>query len=86
MLFGKLALVTGGGSGIGRAVCASLALEGAKVVVADVNKDMALNTLRSLPSEYSVGLRLCSIFWLRQAAELFVLQSFDPHNSEVDRN
>ncbi|XP_064455451.1 estradiol 17-beta-dehydrogenase 8-like [Ornithodoros turicata] len=51
MLGGRLGLVTGGGSGIGRAVCAALAMDGARVVIADVNKQMALNTLKTLPNE-----------------------------------
>jgi len=34
---GKVAIVTGGGSGMGRAGAGSLAAEGAKVVVADIN-------------------------------------------------
>ena len=37
VLSGRLALVTGGGSGIGRAVGQVLARDNAKVVVADLN-------------------------------------------------
>ncbi len=41
---GKIALVTGGGSGLGRAISLMLAKEGAKVVVTDINKESAADT------------------------------------------
>ncbi|XP_076069282.1 (3R)-3-hydroxyacyl-CoA dehydrogenase-like [Oratosquilla oratoria] len=45
---GKLALVTGGASGIGRAVCLQLAREGARVAVADINVAGAEETIAML--------------------------------------
>ncbi|CAN7942781.1 unnamed protein product [Ixodes hexagonus] len=46
---GRLALVTGGGSGIGRSVCQALAKEGTRVIVADINLNEAAATVASLP-------------------------------------
>ena len=44
MLEGKIALVTGGGRGIGRAICEALADAGANVAVADLRSDEAAET------------------------------------------
>lgn len=44
-LEGKVALVSGGASGIGRASCETLAREGAQVLVADINEQGARQTV-----------------------------------------
>ena len=46
LLSDKIGLVTGGGMGIGRAVCLAYAREGAKVVVADFNPEGGAETVQ----------------------------------------
>ncbi len=45
ILKGKKIIVTGGASGIGRAVCVIAAREGADIVIADINPKMAEETV-----------------------------------------
>jgi 3-oxoacyl-[acyl-carrier protein] reductase len=47
-LEGKAALVTGGGSGIGRAICLAFAREGAKVAVNDIRPESIDETIRAM--------------------------------------
>ena len=47
-LDGKVAIVTGGAAGIGRAICKLFADEGASIVVADIDADGAAETARSI--------------------------------------
>ena len=48
ILEGKVALVTGGGSGIGRATAVIMAREGARVAVSDLSKDQNFEILASI--------------------------------------
>jgi glucose 1-dehydrogenase len=55
-LAGRVAFVTGGGSGIGRAVCVRLAADGAAVVVADVVPETANETAALLEASGTAAL------------------------------
>jgi len=50
-LEGKVALVTGGGAGIGKATCLNMARHGAKIVVVDLNADSAKQTVEAIKKE-----------------------------------
>jgi dihydroanticapsin dehydrogenase len=52
-LEGKLAVITGAATGIGRATAQLFVQEGARVVIADINEDEAQKTLDSLNGENS---------------------------------
>ena len=49
-LDGKVAIVTGGGSGFGAGICAKFVAEGARVIVADINLQAALDVVARLGS------------------------------------
>jgi len=51
-LEGKVAIVTGGAAGVGKAICEGLAEVGAKVVVADVNKQGAQQAAAELKDKF----------------------------------
>ena len=64
-LTGRTAIVTGGGSGIGRACCRKLAEYGAEVVAADINPEGAQKTADALKAEgkkaYAVSLNVADL-------------------------
>jgi NAD(P)-dependent dehydrogenase (short-subunit alcohol dehydrogenase family) len=57
-LYGKVALITGGDSGIGRAVAVLFAQEGANVAIAYLNEEKDANETKRLVEEYSECLLL----------------------------
>lgn len=57
-LSGRIAIVTGGASGIGRACAFALARVGGSVVVADINADGANEVVRELVAQGGAGLAL----------------------------
>ena len=50
---GKVALITGGGSGIGEATALRMHEEGAKIVVVDINRDNALKVAENINAKAS---------------------------------
>ena len=58
----KVALITGAGSGIGRAMACLFALEGAKVLVVDYNETTARKTVQTIEEAGGkAGLYLCNV-------------------------
>lgn len=53
---GKIAVVTGGGSGIGRATAELLADQGARVAIVDRDEERALAAARAIGSDQAIGL------------------------------
>jgi 2-hydroxycyclohexanecarboxyl-CoA dehydrogenase len=51
----RVAVVTGGGSGMGRAICRHLVQQGRKVAVLDINGDTALEVAKDLEGEGSTA-------------------------------
>jgi NAD(P)-dependent dehydrogenase (short-subunit alcohol dehydrogenase family) len=77
-LAGRTALVTGGGSGIGRAISRLFAAEGARVAVLDVDRDGAERTVRDAAGE--VEFFPCDVRSQAEVGEVFdrVAARFSP--------
>ena len=57
-LIAKTALITGGGRGIGEAICRAFAGQGARVAVADIDPATADATLRDLPGDEGLAVEM----------------------------
>ena len=55
---GKLAVVTGGGTGMGRDLCVQLAREGCHIAMCDVSLENMLETKKICESEAPAGTRI----------------------------
>jgi NAD(P)-dependent dehydrogenase (short-subunit alcohol dehydrogenase family) len=71
-LVGKVAVVTGAGSGIGRAIALRFAAEGATVRVVDIDEKMARDTVEEITAaEGSAASYACDVSKQRSVQELF---------------
>ena len=74
---GKVAIITGGGSGIGRATAKLFALEGAKVVVSDIDEAGGKETVAQILAEKGEAIFIKSDSSVHTDNESLVLQSLE---------
>jgi 3-oxoacyl-[acyl-carrier protein] reductase len=75
MLAGKVALITGGAQGIGRAIALRFAREGARLAVSDINLEKAKETVKELENLGSDALAIGGNVADGQAAEEMIGQT-----------
>ena len=73
-LSGKIAIVTGGGSGIGKGISLVLANQGASVVIADVNIKNAESVVSELESKHQQGIAVSTDVSDKKSVETMVNQ------------
>ena len=78
-LEGKVALVSGAGRGIGRAVALKLASEGARVVVNDLDEDPANDTVNAIMAAGGAGVVCAGSVTADGFAERFVATALDTY-------
>jgi NAD(P)-dependent dehydrogenase (short-subunit alcohol dehydrogenase family) len=78
---GKIALITGGGSGLGRAIALGYAREGMRVLVTDVNGQAAQETLAIIENEGGLGDAHPLDVTSRSEIESFVENAVQTHRS-----
>jgi len=83
LLDGKVAIVTGGGRSIGRAIAKRFAAEGAKVVIAQRDKPSGERTCREIEQAGSTALFVETDIAKREAVEHLVLETVE-HFGRVD--
>lgn len=77
---GKIAIITGGGSGIGQSIAQQFAASGAHVCVLDVNKDKGVTTVRNIIRErYSASFHEVDVSNQSLMVEVFknIVEEFD---------
>ncbi len=74
---GRVALVTGGGSGIGRAICRTLAGDGRKVAVADLSSDGARETVALVEADGGSALAVSMDVTSPDSVQDGILQAVD---------
>jgi len=77
LLKDRVAIVTGGGQGIGRGIVHVMAREGAKVVVVDVNLDNAINVVQEITKMGGDGLALKVNISVKSEVEKMVQDTLD---------